>query len=209
MRTSTTDTTTSPSPSGRQRPAWLVPAAVLAAAALAVVLALTQPWLLLVDTVVDEQLPTAAAEQPAAEEDAPSEEPATAADEETSEDAAAPAASPPEPVVLRTGSFTSRDHPTSGEVAILELPDGSRVLTIEGLQTDNGPDLFVYLDDDPADAPEDDFDDGTDLGRLRGNVGDLVYELPDDLDLDAIASVAIWCDRFSSLFGAADLLPVG
>ena len=111
------------------------------------------------------------------------------------------------PVVLASGSFISRDHATSGDVAIVELEDGSRVLTIEGLRTDNGPDLFVYLDDTPADGPEGDFDDGISLGVLRANVGDLVYEIPDDLDLTGLTSVGIWCDRFSSLFGAADLVP--
>lgn len=203
----------------RPRRRWLVPALVGGGVLLAAVLALTQPWLLWVDEVAQEELPTVAAAPPdpqtaevdddgaasdsgtgdsRVEEDAPS-------PESSPEPSAEPTAEATGPVELASGSFISRDHETTGRVAIVRLEDGSRILTIEDLQTDNGPDLYVYLDDDAADAPEGDFDDGIDLGRLRGNVGDLVYEIPDDVDLDAVTSVAIWCDRFSSLFGAADL----
>ncbi len=49
-------------------------------------------------------------------------------------------------------------------------------------------------------------DGGLDLGPLRGNVGDLVYEIPQDADLTGLDTVVIWCDRFSHVFGAADLV---
>ena len=53
------------------------------------------------------------------------------------------------------------------------------------------------------------FDDGryVDLGELRGNKGNLVYELPRDVDLADYQSVSIWCERFSVSFGAAALVP--
>jgi hypothetical protein len=164
------------------------------------VLALTQPWLLLIDEVVAEQLPVT---DPAAPTDAPTDAPAAAAPDPSP--SPAPTAPSTAPVTLLEGSFISREHSTSGAVAVVQLADGSRVLTITGLATDNGPDLYVYLDDDAADAESSAFDDGFDLGPLRGNIGDLVYAIPDALDLTTIASVAIWCDRFSALFGAADL----
>lgn len=193
------------------RPRWLLPGALGGALLLAAVLALTQPWLLWIDELADEQLPTVAAAPPPS----PTSSPGDATSERATPDPApapaspAPAASPTAtgPVTLATGSFISRDHTTSGDVAVVELEDGSRVLTITDLQTDNGPDLYVYLDDTPADGEEAAFDDGIDLGRLRGNVGDLVYDVPADVDLDGVVSVGIWCDRFSSLFGAADLTP--
>ena len=46
---------------------------------------------------------------------------------------------------LRTGTFVSRDHTTTGSVRIVELADGRRYLRLDDLATDNGPDLFVYL----------------------------------------------------------------
>ena len=219
-------TTPTPTPE-RTRPAWLLPALVVGGLLAAGVLALTQPWLLFIDEVANETLPEIAPVTQTDEADATDQdmdedmEDGTSAEEDTAtsssmdeQDAAmaeaieqnAPPA-PTGPVVLASGAFISRDHGTSGDVAIVQLEDGSRVLTIEGLQTDNGPDLFVYLDDTAADGPEGDFDDGISLGRLRANIGDLVYEIPDEVDLERIVSVGIWCDRFSSLFGAADLLP--
>ena len=48
-------------------------------------------------------------------------------------------------------------------------------------------------------------DDIANLGRLRGNQGDQNYDLPADVELGRFASVVIWCDRFDSAFGAADL----
>ena len=44
------------------------------------------------------------------------------------------------------------------------------------------------------------------FGRLRANQGDQNYELPPEADIDRLATVVIWCDRFNSAFGAADLV---
>jgi hypothetical protein len=113
---------------------------------------------------------------------------------------------PPEPVDLRTGSFVSLDHATTGTVRVLELADGRRFVRLEGLETDNGPDLYVYLSTNPAAGPEGAFDDDhANLGRLEGNIGDQNYEIPAEVDPARFASVVIWCDRFDSAFGAADL----
>ncbi len=102
----------------------------------------------------------------------------------------------------------SLDHSTSGRVRILELADGSRYVRLEGLRTDNGPVVRVYLSSNPADGPEGAFDDTfVDLGGLQGNLGDQNCTIPADVDPLDYASVVIWCDRFDSAFGAADLVP--
>jgi hypothetical protein len=110
------------------------------------------------------------------------------------------------PIVLAEGSFVDRSHPTSGTALILGDGAGTRVLRLEGFQTDNGPDLFVYLStagpDDPAELFDEDF---VDLGVLKGNVGDQNYEIPAGIDLDHYESVVIWCRRFKVAFGAAAL----
>ena len=56
----------------------------------------------------------------------------------------------PSPVVLAEGEFISHEYETAGSALILELPDGSRVLRIEGLDTSDGPDLKVWLTDQPV-----------------------------------------------------------
>jgi hypothetical protein len=109
-------------------------------------------------------------------------------------------------VTLRSGMFLSRDHATSGTASVLEV-DGTTYLRFESLETDNGPDLYVYLTSNPADGSEGGFDDEiVDLGRLKGNVGNQNYELPPGVDLSHYDTVVIWCDRFDSAFGAAPLI---
>lgn len=119
---------------------------------------------------------------------------------------------PAAPVVLRTGTLISHEHETSGTAAVVQLPDGSRVLTLENLSTSDGPDVRVWLSSAPvipgeegwytfADAPH------VDLGALKGNLGNQVYEIPADVDLAALPNISLWCQRFSVSFGAAELLP--
>ena len=76
--------------------------------------------------------------------------------------------------------FSSHEHGTSGTAKIINLPDGSRVLRIEDLDTSNGPDL-------------------------KGNKGSQSYRIPADAILSKLASVSIWCDRFSVSIGAPQL----
>ena len=85
------------------------------------------------------------------------------------------------------------------------------MLRIDDLDTDNGPDLKVWLTDAPViDGPDGwfVFDDGryVDLGSLKGNKGSQNYAIPADVDLSPLTSVVIWCDRFSVSFGAAPLV---
>jgi hypothetical protein len=113
----------------------------------------------------------------------------------------------PEATELAGGAFVSLDHRTSGTATVLDVGDGARVVRLDGLATDNGPDLYLYLSANPPAGEESAFDDDfVSLGRLKGNQGDQNYDLPDDVDLDRYASVVIWCDRFDAAFGAAPLV---
>ena len=182
-----------------RRPVVLIPVVLVGIAVVTAGLIAFQPWRLFTNVTVDEALPTVSA-------------PATVASPADSSDAvAAPPSS--EPVTLASGQFISHEHGTAGTVRVLELPDGSRVLRIEDLDTDNGPDLKVWLTDAPViDGPEGwfVFDDGqyADLGSLKGNKGSQNYAIPADVDLTELTSLTIWCDRFNVSFGAAALTPV-
>lgn len=203
-------------------------AAVVAVIAGAVGLYLFQPWLLFVDEEVSEALPVAAAaasEEPMAEgsmTEEPMDGESTAEPmveesmtaEPMADEPSAPAATTPTPpagpVELARGELISHEHTTTGTARVLQLEDGSRVLRLEGLDTSNGPDLRVWLTDAPVIEGRDGwfvFDDGAfvDLGELKGNQGDANYEIPADVDLDALTSVSIWCERFAVSFGAAEL----
>jgi hypothetical protein len=180
----------------------LVIGGLVAAAALVAGLVVFQPWLLLSDVRVDEALPTAQSARPAANSDPGS---ATA-----SPDPVAEPVPDPVPVVLSSGSFVSQEHTTTGTATIIGNPDGTRVLAIENLDTSNGPDVHVWLS--AADAVEG-FDgwflaggaDYVDLGAIKGNQGNQVYDIPADVDLSAYRSVSLWCVQFGVGFGAAQV----
>lgn len=164
-----------------------------------------EPQKLFIDERVDQAVPTVAGPTTtAAGRD--QDRAASPADSSEPSEPSVTTTAPPEPVDLRTGDFVSLDHTTTGTVRVLELADGRRFVRLEGFETDNGPDLFVYLSTNPAGGPEGAFDDDyADLGSLQGNIGDQNYEIPAGVDPARFASVVIWCDRFDAAFGAADL----
>lgn len=129
---------------------------------------------------------------------------------------ASPAAAPPsspapvQPVLVSEGEFITHEHDTTGTVRIIRNPDGSHRLELVDLATSNGPDLRVWLTDQPVKegvAGWRVFDDGkwVELGRLKGNRGDQAYQIPAGTDLESLTSVSIWCKRFAVSFGAAAL----
>ncbi|MGH2540070.1 MAG: DM13 domain-containing protein [Actinomycetota bacterium] len=110
-------------------------------------------------------------------------------------------------IVLARGAFTGLEHETSGSATMLELEDGRLFLRLEDFETLNGPDLRVYLSDAPADGDPSAFDESfTDLGALKGNMGNQNYELPEGTDVEQYRSAVIWCRRFSVGFGAAPIV---
>ena len=117
----------------------------------------------------------------------------------------------PKRTVTAEGTFISHEHPTAGTARIITLEDGSRVLRLVGLDTDNGPDLKVWLAAAPVIEGRDgwfvfDDDEYLSLGALKGNKGNQNYPIPNDADISDLTSVTIWCERFSVSFGAAELI---
>jgi len=173
---------------------WIIAmVAVVAATALVVGALVFQPWLLLVNVTVDDALP-----------------PVTTPTAETSRPSAAPTPQPAAPVNLAAGELISHEHDTSGSVRIIQNADGSRVLTLENLSTSSGPDVHVWLAATPVVEGFDGWflaDDAAyvDLGLLKGNLGNQVYEIPADVDLGQYPSVYLWCAQFAVSFGAASV----
>lgn len=133
--------------------------------------------------------------------------PVVAAEPRADDPAVSSTTAPSGPLEIAAGDLVSIDHGTSGRVRVLQLADGSRYVRLEGLRTENGPSLRVYLSANPAGGPEGTFDDEfVDLGELQGNLGDQNYLVPPDTEPLSYASVVIWCERFDSAFGAADLV---
>ncbi|MFI6101726.1 DM13 domain-containing protein [Lentzea sp. NPDC051213] len=121
--------------------------------------------------------------------------------------AGTPAPAPAEtPEEVATGEWRSLEHATTGKASLIKLPGGGHSVQFASLATSDGPDLYVYLSPHASGSSEKTFGQGfTSLGKLKGNRGDQVYEIPAGVDLSAIRSVVIWCQRFSAGFAVAPL----
>ncbi|HZG40578.1 MAG TPA: DM13 domain-containing protein [Nodosilinea sp.] len=118
-----------------------------------------------------------------------------------------------EPGVIKSGSFVSGEHDTSGVARIINN-GGQFVLELdETFQTSSmGPDLVVVLHQsgdvigstEPPAFPlrEGDY---VVLAELESFSGIQRYAIPADVNLDDYRSAAIWCRRFNATFGAATL----
>jgi hypothetical protein len=163
---------------------------VVAAAALAIGLALFEPWRLFTSSHLDEPAPTSS---PAAVAATPS--------------PAATGSAVRKDVVLATGTFVDAEHDTSGTARILQLADGRRFLRLEQLASSDGPDLHVWLSDAKSGGDWGSYDDGVQvkLGHLKATHGNQNYPIPADAALSEMRSVVIWCDRFNVAFGTAPI----
>ena len=122
----------------------------------------------------------------------------------TAEPTATPETKPAEPVILATGEFQGRDdaHQGSGTAQIVQEGE-RRVLRLQNFFSSEGPDLYVYLVENP-----DTFDAGAigeflDLGLLKATTGDQTYEIPAGADLSRYGGVQIYCLSFSFIFSTA------
>ena len=141
-----------------------------------------EPWAFFTNDTVNEAAPTAAAPTASTEPDIG-------------------------PTELAGGTFVSQEHETTGKATVIELPDGSRTLRLEGFSTTNGPDLHVWMSEKTAGGNWFKYGGGrkAQLGELKANQGNHNYAIPADVELDGLRSVVIWCKRFHVAFGSAPL----
>lgn len=111
--------------------------------------------------------------------------------------------------VVATGSFVDADalHKGSGMVTVINRAGGSNEIQFTDFQVTNGPDLEVWLTAHPNPTSSDDVKGAAwlSLGRLKGNIGDQAYRIPDGTNLDDYKAVVIWCEQFGVLFSPAVL----
>ena len=108
-----------------------------------------------------------------------------------------------QPVLALRGSFTGFDsiHYGSGNVSVLEVGGKYVIRFEENFDVANGPDLFVGLGKDGE------YIEGTEIGKLKGNIGSQNYEVPENINLADYNEVWIWCRAFSVGFAKARLTP--
>ncbi|MEO0495131.1 MAG: DM13 domain-containing protein [Actinomycetota bacterium] len=138
-------------------------------------------------------------------DDEPAESDEDVADDELAEsddavvdDAAATESEVGEVRTILSGDFSSlNNYSVSGDALVLNNGTEQRFLRFENFDSDNGPDLKVYLRAESGEFIS--------LGDLSGNIGNQNYEIPVDADLSVFNTVQIWCERFSRGFGEAML----
>ena len=103
------------------------------------------------------------------------------------------------------GQFVSVEHPTSGQVRVIE-EDGARYLEIgEDFQSDRGPALEIILHKSDTVGLQIEEGDYVSLGELKSFNGAQRYLIPEAIDLAQYQSVAVWCQEFNATFGYAPL----
>ncbi|WP_371018754.1 DM13 domain-containing protein [Pseudalkalibacillus sp. JSM 102089] len=135
---------------------------------------------LFLDEVVDEDLP-------------PTIEATTNAEETSNEESTA---------VSHSGMFVDGDdaHHASGNVTSFYTASEQWV-RFENFEVTNGPDLYTVLVKEGQST-----DEGTILGKLKGNVGSQNYRIPDSSSLEEGDRIVVWCKAFEVDFGFAELL---
>ncbi len=115
------------------------------------------------------------------------------------------------PDAVKVGMFRDGDsfHKGSGSATIYDLGIDGFVLRFEDLDVTNGPDLRVLLTTHPdpmsrGDVHADDVE-YVEIGKLKGNLGNQNYPIPDDVSVDDHHSVVIYCKPFQVVFAVAPL----
>lgn len=115
------------------------------------------------------------------------------------------------PLLLASGNFVQGDstYAIAGSASVTREGD-TRTLSLRDFSVSNGPDLFLYLvypdtTDNASVKAAVDAGNFVNIGELKGNIGNQVYPLPSDVQLEN-AVVSIWCKRFSRNFGMAPLV---
>lgn len=104
---------------------------------------------------------------------------------------------------IRSGSFIGRNgYDVSGDVEIFFDPvrDIYSIVLTDSFSSQAGPDLRVYLSQDSGVSLN-----ASNLGVLTRNEGILRYDISASQYDASFSKVLIWCERFSVLFGEANI----
>lgn len=101
--------------------------------------------------------------------------------------------------LIKGGMFMGVGHTVSGTAAIYEK-DGKHYVVLEPFNSQNGPDLKIYLSQDQT------INTYVNLGAMKSTTGKQTYVIPDNTTITNYDYVLVWCQQFSVLFGKAEMM---
>lgn len=104
------------------------------------------------------------------------------------------------PVELASGGLAGADgHAGQGTATVVD-EDGERTLTLTDFDVDAGPDVNIYLSE-----TTEGIEGAIDLGDLKAERGNQVYEIPADADLTRFDNLVLYCIPFTTRIATAEL----
>ena len=131
----------------------------------------------------------------------------------TAESPALPKTDKVETAKIRSGSFISGEHTTSGKTQVIQENGTYFIELDQNFSTSpNGPDLFVILHKSPnilqISKPPDYAivsGDYVVIAPLKSFNGMQRYMIPNNIQSEQYQSVAVWCRQYNATFGFAPL----
>lgn len=114
--------------------------------------------------------------------------------------------------VLKRGTFVgTAGHEVTGTVLLVRA-DGELALRFENYSQTQGPDVFVYVTPSSTPDTRSEIDAGTKVlvdggadGGESTKEGTFTQRLPEGVTPEDVGGVGIWCERFATPFGYAEL----
>ena len=106
-------------------------------------------------------------------------------------------------MLIASGNLQGADafHTGSGEVLLVQGPDGEVILRFQDYEVRNGPGLRIYLSPDPGGDVR--ADGAISLGPIKATSGFVNYDVPAGVDPSIFRSVIIYCEPFGVVFATA------
>ncbi|MEL4308118.1 DM13 domain-containing protein [Joostella sp. CR20] len=110
--------------------------------------------------------------------------------------------------LLANGTFKDFDnrHKGSGDFQIIKTSEGI-FLQLTNFKATNGPNLKLWVSEyqNPTDSKVVKNTPYVSLGKLKGNIGNQSYKLPDDFNIESYHSVIVYCKLFRVMFTTAEI----
>ena len=99
--------------------------------------------------------------------------------------------------LVKQGNLVGINGHTVSGTANIYIDDGKKFVVLDPYESQNGPDLKVYLSKDVNASSY------INLGPLKSVTGKQAYALPGNANINEYTVVHIWCEKFSVEFGRA------